>query len=109
MKPQKLLNIEQVFRDADCQHLIKMGAPSDEYDHEAKEIFDNIDWFCTVLYIQIELWGIFYKGFCTGTKFNRKGKEIFWSQSYDKAIKGIGTVADYLEMAKKIKNIIAAH
>ena len=38
-------DVETIFRVEDIEGLIEMGAPDDEYDSEAKEIFDTLKGF----------------------------------------------------------------
>jgi hypothetical protein len=105
MKDHKLLAIEQLLSEADFQHLIKIGAPTDEYDHEAQYIYDLVKSTDSVADIQQKIWNVFYTAFCTGTSYKPDGIEHEFEMAYEKAVTHIGTVDNYLEIAQKIKLI----
>jgi hypothetical protein len=45
--PPDLASIKELVRDADTESFIANGAPSDEYDHEAEQLFAAIGHFIT--------------------------------------------------------------
>lgn len=97
---------KRLFREADFQHLIKIGAPLDEYDHEALYLFHQIVPSDSVFDIQNKIWNHFYDSFCTGTSFSKNGNEKEWKANEKRAKKMIGTLDTYLEIAQKIKKLI---
>lgn len=89
--------LKRLLRKADFQHLIKMGAPSDEYDSEAQYLYEHISPLHSVEEIQQIIWNCFYEGFCTDTEHKKDSKE--------RAIQIIGTLDTYKSIAKEIKKI----
>jgi hypothetical protein len=106
MKTKILLEIEKIFKDEDPQHLIKIGAPDHEYNHEALELYNTIDDTYTTPQIQIKLWNIFFKYFCNTKTVIIDGKSTDLYMPYSKAIGIVGTYEDYYVMAKKIKEVL---
>lgn len=106
MDYKKLEEFKKILIEADPQHLIKIGAPLDEYDHEALYLYEHISSQDTVTDIQKKIWDHFYDSFCTGTSYAKDGtyKEVIMSK--EKAITHIGTVDTYKEIAEKIKKVI---
>jgi hypothetical protein len=94
---------KKLFRDADFQSLIKMGAPPDEYDHEAVFLYNKIVSTDSVADIQKKIWDHFYDSFCTSYKLD---DDIPIYDSNSKAVRIIGTVDNYKEIAEQIKKLI---
>lgn len=92
----KLNNIKEILKQADLMGLIKIGAPSDEYDHEAKYLAMVVTNKSTVEFIQKALWNIFYNSF--GYDFK--------NFTIAKANKFIGPISKYKEPARRIRAIL---
>lgn len=73
--------IEIVLRSHDPQGLIKMGAPSDEYQSEAEDVADRLIVADTVESLQTALWVVF---------------------AYSFSIRSAGAIKDYQTMAEEI-------
>jgi len=101
-----LNEFKRIFREADFQGFIKIGAPLDEYDNEALYLYKNISSKDTIEEIQKKIWEHFYNSFCTGTSYSEDGKYKKYSMSIKKAKEYIGTVDAYKEVAEKLKEAI---
>lgn len=105
-----LEQIKQVLREEDLMGLLKMGAPSDEYDSEALMIFERSYRFDSIDTLKDKLWDVFYIQFCYGTVYKMVNGEM--KESYkevvprDEADKQIGLKHKYTEAATKILKII---
>jgi hypothetical protein len=101
----KLKHYKSILREADVLHLIKIGAPKTEYDGEALYLSQHILEDDSLQVIQQKIWDCFFKSFCTGVSFDLHGVETKWEASMETAIKTIGSVNSYEELAKRIKLI----
>lgn len=90
MKDKKLEAIEKVLVEIDPVKLIKMGAPDDEYSHEAVMIYEGINRYTSLDKMHKIIFDIFVNQF--------GGKEY--------ADKIIGTFDSYREVAERIKKIV---
>lgn len=97
---------KKLLREADFQHLIKMGAPLDEYDHEALYLYEQIKTSNSIEEIQKIIWDHFYHSFCTGTKYSPDGLKKPWAMGKKRAIEVIGTLDTYRTIAENIKKLI---
>lgn len=108
---ESLEQIKQVLREEDLMGLIKMGAPSDEYDSEALMIFERSYRFDSLDSLKDKLWDIFYLQFCYGTiyrmvdgQLKEMYKEVVPREEADRQI---GLKDKYSEAAKKILKILS--
>lgn len=92
----KEINIKIILKQADLMGLIKIGAPDDEYDHEAKYLCKVITNMSTVGFIQKALWNVFYNSF--GYDFK--------TFTVAKANKFIGPISKYKLPAQQIHDIL---
>jgi len=106
MEDKILREFKRLFREADFQGLIKMGAPLDEYDHEALYLYRTISNKDSVKDIQNKIWDNFYENFCTGESNTADGKTDSYEMNTKMAIKTIGTLEIYKEIAEKIKDLL---
>ena len=90
--------------------LIKMGAPTDEYDHEALMIFERSYRFDSIDTIKDKLWDIFYIQFCYGTVYKMidgELKEVYKEVvPREEADRQIGLKNKYSDAATKIHKIL---
>lgn len=91
MKNKKLDAIEKILVEHDPVKLIKMGAPLDEYDHEALLIYERINRYNSVEKMQQIIYDVFV------AQFGDKRRT---------AIKTIGPFENYKEIAVKVKKVI---
>lgn len=102
--------IKQILREEDLMGLIKMGAPPDEYDHEALMIFERSYRFDCVDSLKDKLWDVFYLQFCYGTVYKMvdgEMKEIYKEPvPRDEADTQIGLKQKYSDAATKILKIL---
>lgn len=110
-KYEKILaSIKNVLREEDLMGLIKMGAPTDEYDHEALMIFERTSRYDAPDVIKDKLWDVFYLQFCYGTVYRMidgQLKEIYKEVvPRDEADRQIGLKNKYAEAGKKIQKIL---
>lgn len=91
--------IKQILIEQDVEGLIKIGAPKDEYDHEAELIFNRItNEDAEDLYkITIKIISVFFETF--GTSVNCE-KEVHSLKFSAKSINNFLT--DYINIAKLI-------
>lgn len=76
-----LKHIKKVFVENDIEGLIRIGAPKDEYDSEAKTIYNNLRVLAKMpsyKYVRELIEYVLYKSFATGTDLN--GKE--WADDF---------------------------
>ena len=86
---EAIKEIEYVLRRADLEGLIKMGAPADEYNGEAKDIVYHLSVSMTVDELQQAIWAVWATSFCVRhagdlSRF-RKVAEDIWplKEKYD--------------------------
>ena len=103
MEDMVLQEFKRLFREADFQHLIKMGAPLDEYDNEALSLYTDILPQDSIIDIQKKIWGCFYNSFCVGISCFGEKHYMFDDKGVEECI---GTLDTYKEIAEKIKKII---
>lgn len=101
-----LEEFKKLFLEADFQGLIRMGAPKDEYDSEAKSVYELVRPTDTVLEIQKKIWDIFYNNFCVGYGGITTSQYKIIKMSHRQAIKMIGKLENYKDIAEKIKKLI---
>lgn len=91
MDSKKLQALEKILVDTDPVRLIVMGAPPDEYHHEAVMIYERINRYTTIGNIHQIIWDVFVEQF-----------------GGIKAYKTIGKFDSYEEIAKQIKEVLNA-
>jgi len=106
MEDRILEEFKRLFREADFQHLIKIGAPLDEYDHEALFLYKVISSKDSVKDIQNKIWDHFYESFCTGEEVSPNNSIKPYKMNTNRAIQIIGTLNTYKEIAEKIKTLL---
>lgn len=85
MHDKKVKQIEELLAKHDPIKLIKIGAPLDEYSHEAQDIYEHINRYNSVEKIHQIVYDIFMRSFdCSG----------------------VGSYDDYAIIASAIKKII---
>ena len=94
MKDKKLQDIEQILRDHDPVRLLSIGAPKDEYDHEALMIYERINRYCSAEKIQLIVFEVFVTQFGTGEDMVESAERI------------IGKIELYQKLAEEIKQVI---
>lgn len=104
--------IENILVKYDPMGLIRMGAPLDEYNLEARLIFENIDKIYSVEKIQQLVYDIFRQSFGTGTMyrmidgvFTKVGEKTMPDEKVDRIV---GDFNFYRLMAEDIKKILSA-
>jgi hypothetical protein len=95
--------IQLILIDADINGLIRMGAPEDEYNSEAKSILDNISKDSSIDEISIVIWDVFYDSFCTGTIGGTKDK---FELDRTQACAIMGSADQYRCIAEKIEALL---
>jgi hypothetical protein len=99
--------IKQVLIEDDPMGLIKMGAPLDEYDHEAESVANAITHNSTPRFIQNVLWNVFYNAFCHSLCTNdATGQLEVKFMNNTRANKMIGAVSRYKVTAIKVRNLL---
>lgn len=106
MEDRILEEFKRLFREFDFQHLIKMGAPLDEYDSEALYLYRTISSEDSIKDIQNKIWNLFYKQFCTGESHNINGTAVQYKMDLGQALQTIGTLETYKEIAEKINGLL---
>jgi putative alpha-1,2-mannosidase len=101
-----LEEFKKLFKESDFQGLIKIGAPVDEYDHEASYLYEHIEKTDSVEEIKKKIWDHFYHSFCTGTTYNADGTQEEWHASEEFVLSMIGTQERYHDIAVKIKSLL---
>lgn len=101
-----LQEFKRLFSEFDFQHLIKMGAPLDEYDNEALYLYRTISPEDSIKDIQDKIWNIFYKQFCTGESHSIDGINVSSKMDMQYVLHIIGTIETYKEIAEKIKVLL---
>lgn len=97
---------KRIFREADLQNLIKIGAPADEYDTEALFLYENISPSFSIEDIQQKIWHHFYNSFCSGFIYKNDKRTVCYIPTKQEAEKTIGTVDNYKKIAESIKRLI---
>jgi hypothetical protein len=92
MDKKKLQTIEKILVDTDPVRLIVMGAPKDEYHHEAIMIYERVNRYTLLGNIHQIVWDVFVEQF-GGPKYSDKI---------------IGKFDSYGEIAKQIKEVLNA-
>lgn len=100
----KLDKIREVFKHSDHQGLINIGAPDDEYDTEALNLFGWLHPNESVEIISQKIWEVFYSSFCCGS--DSKGQTFKYNKEKSESI--IGKPEDYKQSAILIKAIMDA-
>jgi len=93
-----LSEIKEILREADLMGFIKIGAPKDEYDFEAKVIASVITHQSSIVFIQKALHNIFINS------FSYEG-ELIESNGYRDVLKLVGPISNYLIPAQKIHKL----
>lgn len=110
MKDKKLESIEQILMIQDPVRLIKMGAPLDEYDSEALDIFERINRYNSVEKIHQIVYDVFVSRFGGGDKYKMVNRTLVKvgevKPTMESAKKIIGSFEQYREIAEQIKKII---
>jgi hypothetical protein len=94
MKDKKLQDIEQILRDHDPVRLLSIGAPKDEYDHEALMIYERLNRYYSIEKMQLIIYEVFVTQFGTPTDTLENAERI------------IGKIDVYTPIAEKIKQVI---
>ncbi len=76
--PPDLASIKELTRDADIEGFIANGAPADEYDTEAEELFKAIQHFATKELVPVRLMPILKR--IWAVSFNVSGDELLSRQ-----------------------------
>lgn len=107
MNQSKLEQLEQLLHQADPQGLFKTrySVPSNQYDGEALQLALKLNQYDTVASIQQKLWDVFYNNFCVSSRYEYNTL-IKYKKSKEDAIKTIGTVDSYQNLAIKVKAIL---
>jgi hypothetical protein len=111
MHDKKVKQIEEILAFWDPVKLIKMGAPLDEYAHEAQDIYERINRWNSVTRIQEIIYDVFVASFSGGVayKSNSEGNLEpvgYVEPSKDKALNLIGTFESYKFAADAIKKVL---
>lgn len=102
-----LKQIEDILRETDVQSLIKIGCPEDEYNSEAKEIYNIIlsKTISSIEELSIIIYCVFHDSFCTGLSYDPDGVEKEWQMPYDEAIEYMRDFVLYKNIAELIINL----
>ena len=76
--PPDIASIKELTRDADIEGFIAAGAPADEYDTEAEELFKAIQHFATKELVPVRLMPILKR--IWAVNFNVSGDELISRQ-----------------------------
>jgi hypothetical protein len=103
----KIDGIKEILAEDDLMGLIRMGAPIDEYDHEAEDVSKAITHNSNIEFIQNVLWNVFYNSFChTITVNHATGEAKVEFANITKANKMIGTISRYKKTAAKLRKFL---
>ena len=107
----KLTQIQQIMRDRDWMALIKLGAPSDEYDTIAEAIYHTLDKENSVSVASKKIWDIFYQQFCIWDSYQLEDDSFMkrigtYHANDEEAIRMIGSVESFQDLSSLILDVI---
>lgn len=82
LRAEKIVAVEDIIRKKDPQGLIRMGAPADEYSHEAQDATHHLYLSRTLEEYQSALWAVFVCSFdahsAGGIEYYKEMAEEIW-------------------------------
>ena len=111
MHDKKVKQIEEILAKIDPIKLIKIGAPLDEYAHEAQDIYERINRWNSVEKIHQVVYDVFVAAFSGGTSYRSNSEGHLEPVGYvepskEEARPLIGPYEDYQYIASKIKKVL---